>query len=74
MEKVISLSVTSSFYDEGRPEIEMQGVTLMAFDEKSMSIQVNFAKPDYISQSISDSDVLEVEVLAANLFVDQLDY
>ena len=52
----------------------MQGVTLMAFDEKSMSIQINFAKPDYISQSISDADVLEVEVLAANLFVDQIDY
>ena len=47
--EVISLQISSAFFDEGSPEIAIANYTLQAFNHTGFAIQVDFAQPAYIT-------------------------
>ena len=51
----------SEFYEKGDYDISIQNMTLIEFDKTEISIQVTFANPLMISQSVLESDILTVE-------------
>lgn len=74
IDQMISLELQSSFFDEDAEEIVMEWYKLRTFEATGFSIEIKFAKPAYITQSLVDADALIVTFLAADLFVDKIDY
>ena len=47
---------------------------LVEMTEKYFRIQINFAKPDAISQNIVQPDLLEIELKLGDIFIDAQDF
>lgn len=70
IEKFLRIKVSSSYFDVGREEIAIEDYSLASFDSTGFSMLVTFAKPSFITQSLTEMDTLEVDFLKADLFVD----
>jgi len=68
------MSVSSAYFDDEDPEIAISGFKLSAFNETGFSVDIEFANPAFITQSLTEQDTLEITFKAANLFSDKIDY
>ena len=53
-DKIISMAVSSSYFDEEDPEIQIKNFKLTAFNQTGFTTEIAFEKPAYISQSLTE--------------------
>ena len=76
MNEVIQFSVVQ---DSAGSEIPAQDAAILEFElieltERYLRIQINFAKPEAISQNVIAPDLLEIELKLGDIFIDSETY
>lgn len=72
--EVVELWVESDFYTQESQEIRVSSFSLEKFGDMQMDIQLEFASPSSITQSVSTPDILHLRFKTAWIFVDKVDY
>lgn len=52
--KVISMTVSSAYFDDDAPETQIKNFKLSSFDSTGFTLEIAFEMPAYISQSLTE--------------------
>ena len=67
---IINIKVLSISGENEKDQLNITDLKLMEIGDNSMKIQINFKKPEFISQDISEPDKLQISCKLCKVFID----
>lgn len=71
---ILDMSVSSQFFDSESDELRINTLDLISFTSTEFEIQITFKSTAYISQSLTNPDVVTIKFKKSDLFVDADSY
>lgn len=74
LKQILDFKIQSSFFDSESDELGIDQLELITFTETEFEIQITFKNTNYISQSMTEPDIVEVRFKKSDIFVDAETY
>ena len=67
---ILDFKIQSQFFDADSDDLGVDKLDLVSFTETEFEIQITFKNTAYVSQSLTEPDIVEVRFKKSDIFID----
>jgi hypothetical protein len=74
LQEILEFNIQSQFFDPDSDELRIDTLELIKFTPTEFEIQLSFKNADFVSQSLTEPDIVEVKIKRSDIFIDAETY